>query len=608
MKILKFIGVVLAVLLAFTVGMRAVYANKVLPNTYIGVVDVGGLTKAEALEKVQQRTLALEEEGIMLVIEDKTDQLHPTGLVGAASYELAVKEAILYGRTGNLISQINQTLNSPWSRRVIELPLPFDENFYNGELESLQNLYSEPGTDVRLHIDRTVVKPLYDVSVGKVLDVAAVKGQLYTQLKNLDNSAIDVPVVIEEPVISADSAANAVVAAERMLAEDLRLKHSWRLYKVERAKIGSWIDSGSEGRDLIPVVNEVELAKYVAELGEEINNIPETADITLDREGKVVDFIPPTSGEALEEAETIDLIKEVLLSRRDETGRTEVTEISLPVSVQKPRVSGTAAELGIEELIGVATTTFSGSPENRRFNIANGAKFLTGILVPPGEEFSTIQSLGVIDNTTGYLPELVIKGDRTIPEYGGGLCQVSTTLFRSVLNAGLPVTSRRNHSYRVGYYEKDANGEFIGPGLDATIYDPAPDFRFKNDTEGHILVRGYVNGDLITFELFGKKDGRVATVDGPHTLSTTPPGDPIYAETDELKAGEIKRIESAHPGGTARATYTVVYPDGRTEEQEFNSYYRPWPERFLVGTGTDPSEYLSEEKQKELSNGGEGIE
>lgn len=598
--IFKITTAVIAIGVFCLAGFKVVYAGKIYPNVKIGVVDVGGLNKEEAIAKIEQRIKSLEAEGIGLNIDGKRDEIHAIDLSTKADYFSAVDSAMSVGRNGDFLYILNDLLRSPFVVKTIELPINISQHAYDAELQSLLDLYAEPGNDVRLSIDRTVVSVLYDVKPGYTLDLVTARQQLYKQLNNLDNTTIIVPVVNQEPKIDSTTADAAIEAAERMLAEPIKLKHSWRIFTVDRATIGGWITSGSEGNRLTAEVDEQALAKYVAGLGDTINNLPETADIKLDVNGKVVSFVPPTAGEVLEEDETVKIIKDVLTDRRDQVGVLDVTELTLPVAVKKPRVTGTAAELGIQELIGVATTSFAGSPTNRRYNIANGVKFLTGSLVAPGEEFSTIKTLGVIDNTTGYLPELVIKGNRTLPEFGGGLCQVSTTLFRSVLNAGLPVTARRNHSYRVGYYEKDGNGNYIGPGLDATIYDPAPDFKFKNDTENHILVRGYVHGDLITFELYGTKDGRSAFVDGPHTLTTTPAGEPIYVETDELPAGETKRVETAHAGGTAVATYKVVYADGSVVEQEFNSFYRPWPEQYLVGAGTDPATYLSEEKLKEL--------
>jgi vancomycin resistance protein YoaR len=213
---------------------------------------------------------------------------------------------------------------------------------------------------------------------------------------------------------------------------------------------------------------------------------------------------------------------------------------------------------------------------------------LSGIVIKPDEVFSTVQALGTIDNTTGYLPELVIKGDRTIPEFGGGLCQVSTTLFRAALDAGLPITERQNHSRRVSYYEKDERGVFIGPGLDATIYDTGPDLKFLNDTGNPILVISYVVGSKITFELYGTRDGRTSEIIGPTALTSLDPGDPVYIETDALAPGQTKQVEWAISGGSAVATYQVTYPDGHQEVQEFRSYYRRWPDKFLVGPAPFP--------------------
>ncbi|MBX4211787.1 MAG: VanW family protein [Candidatus Yanofskybacteria bacterium] len=267
-------------------------------------------------------------------------------------------------------------------------------------------------------------------------------------------------------------------------------------------------------------------------------------------------------------------------------------ELPLPIKISKPAFGEADNLSGITELIGKATTRFTGSPTNRISNIKNGVKFLTGLIVKPGEEFSTLQALGTIDNTTGYLPELVIKGDRTTPEFGGGLCQVSTTLFRAVMNAGLPVTARRNHSYRVAYYENDGAGRRIGPGLDATIYEPDPDFKFKNDTANPIVIIGTVEGDKVTFELFGTGDGRSSEIKGPTLLTEIPAGPPMYVETDTLAPGVVKQIETAHPGGTTTATYIITYADGQKVSQVFKSSYRRWPARYLVGassTTTSPT-------------------
>ena len=187
--------------------------------------------------------------------------------------------------------------------------------------------------------------------------------------------------------------------------------------------------------------------------------------------------------------------------------------------------------------------------------------------------------MGSIDSAHGYKPELSIVNNRTVLEDGGGLCQVSTTLFRTVLNAGLPVTERVNHAYRVGYYEVG-----VGPGLDATIYDPAPDFKWKNDTGHTVYVESHIVGTKITFELYGTSDGRTAQISAPNIISETPPGDPIYSNTDTLPKGTTKQVEHPHPGAVTAVTYTVMHDGQPVRTQTFKSTYRPWPAQFLVGT------------------------
>ncbi len=161
-------------------------------------------------------------------------------------------------------------------------------------------------------------------------------------------------------------------------------------------------------------------------------------------------------------------------------------------------------------------SNFAGSPANRIHNIQVATQRYDGLVIMPGEEFSFNQYLGEVDATNGYLPELVIKDNVTTPEYGGGICQVSTTVFRAAMQAGLEITSRQNHSYPVAYYGT--------PGYDATIYNPAPDFKFKNDTGSPIQLKTSILGTRLIFEVWGTSDGREVTVNGPFVTDRKPDG------------------------------------------------------------------------------------
>ena len=179
------------------------------------------------------------------------------------------------------------------------------------------------------------------------------------------------------------------------------------------------------------------------------------------------------------------------------------------------------------------------------------------------------------------MPELVIKGDALEPEIGGGLCQIGTTLFRMAMNSGLSIASRRNHSLVVRYYSDPRNGN---PGTDATIYDPAPDFRFKNDTNQHVLIQTAIatsSGDLF-FTLWGTNDGRTASYTAPIVSKWIPVPEKKIIETAKLKPGETK-CQKAFPGADASFTYTRLFADGKLDEQVFESHYRPLPEICLLG-------------------------
>lgn len=173
-------------------------------------------------------------------------------------------------------------------------------------------------------------------------------------------------------------------------------------------------------------------------------------------------------------------------------------------------------EYGIRGLVARGESDFAGSPKNRRHNIRVGAEKYQGLLIPPGAEFAFNANLGPVDKEHGFLPELVILHNVTTPQFGGGLCQVSTTMFRAAVRGGFPVTARRNHAYAVSYYGT--------PGFDATIYPPNPDLRFVNDTAGHLLVQMKMDGTKLAFELWGTPDGRKVEVHGPFPYDRKPSG------------------------------------------------------------------------------------
>lgn len=257
--------------------------------------------------------------------------------------------------------------------------------------------------------------------------------------------------------------------------------------------------------------------------------------------------------------------------------------IDIPATTSNPTVqTGDVNNLGIKELIGKGTSIFRGSIPSRVFNVNLAATRISGTLVAPGEIFSFNASVGDISELSGYQKAYIIQNGKTILGDGGGVCQVSTTLFRAAMDAGLPITDRSPHAYRVYYYEQDAP-----PGFDATVYSPTVDFKFKNDTPGYILIQAYPNprNFALTFEIYGTKDGRTSEIGKPVITSTTPPPDDTYQDDPTLPIGTVKQTEHRALGTNLYFIYKVTRNGQTTFQKTFYSNYRPWGNVFLKGTG-----------------------
>lgn len=248
----------------------------------------------------------------------------------------------------------------------------------------------------------------------------------------------------------------------------------------------------------------------------------------------------------------------------------------------KPEITiSTINDFGIVEKIGEGTSDYSGSIPGRVHNVQLAASKFDGVLIPQGEIFSFNQTIGDISSTTGYQQAYIIKNGRTVLGDGGGVCQVSTTLFRAALDTGLPIVKRTPHAYRVHYYENDRK-----PGFDATVFSPSTDFQFKNDTPAYILIQKQIfpEQNKLIFTFYGKKDGRVSEVSDATLWDVRPAPEAIRQDDPTLKKGVVKQVDWAAPGTKSKFHYKVVRNEEVLIDQDFYSNYRPWQAVFLVGT------------------------
>lgn len=299
-------------------------------------------------------------------------------------------------------------------------------------------------------------------------------------------------------------------------------------------------------------------------------------NVSLKRVNNMFQVLEGQIGYALDVEASIDLVNDYLVNEWNH----QPCRISLDVAVEQPR--GSAEELAaVQDVLGTFTTTFSTAVSGRVANVQNGCDLINGITLYPGEEFSTYEVVSPFSVENGYYMAGSYLNGKVVDSLGGGICQVSTTLYNAVLNAELEVTERHNHSMTVSYVNLSA---------DAAIAESSgKDFRFVNSLDYPVYIEGYINNNQITFNIYGKeerKTGYEVRYESEVLEVINPPADLIYADSAQ-PIGYIV-VEGAHIGYKARL-WKVVLQDGvevsRTKVN--SSSYKMVPRSATVGTATD---------------------
>jgi vancomycin resistance protein YoaR len=356
---------------------------------------------------------------------------------------------------------------------------------------------------------------------------------------------------------------------------------------ITEEQLGDWLEvaQNAEG-DTIATVAEQPLRQYLdAIVRPDIDQNALDARFLVEN-NRVKEFEPGQSGLSLDATGTIRIIEDAVMRRG--LGFVTTTAISVLVNQVVPTTSLAGINSwGIVDVLGAGSSTFKDSHTNRIKNIANAVKRLNGVLIAPGEEFSTNKFAGPYTESNGFLPEMVIKGNEIKPEVGGGMCQIGTTVFRTAMNSGLPITQRHNHSLVVSYYADPVNHN---PGTDATLYEPTLDLKFLNDTGNYILLAADIDykRQLLTFTLWGKSDGRSGSYTRPIVKRWIAPGKDQEIVSQTAPAGS-RKCQNAFRGAEATFTYTRFTSTSEKIERVFDSYYRPLPRICVVGPSVDSS-------------------
>ncbi len=571
------------------------YEDKLLPKTKIGSLDLSNQTHSETTAIINNEVKKIIDEGINFEYNGKiinfplkaellSADIPDINLkyADAITYNNQQTEAALFNKKGNEffkylfdIIAFKHTYNNrvayfSYSPEIIQEWLV--NNFSELEIPPESAYFSLENNNSTKKIINNQEK------IGKEIDTDVILAELENNLSHLNNHNIIIKTKSKYPEIKQSDLEPLRTKVESIIDfGDLTVyfnnpkTKNRTVWKILNKNLITWISAEKNNGKIELSFNENKIHDYL----EKNIAIDVDKEVVLPRfemkNGKVSSWQAGVNGQALDLEKSANYIKNQLLETKN--------EIELTINEISADDFNADETFKIKELLGTGHSNFSGSPSNRIHNINTGANSANGILIKPDEEFSLVKTLGAIDASSGYLTELVIKGNKTIPEYGGGLCQIATTLFRAALSSGLPITARRNHSYRVSYYEP--------AGTDAAVYDPWPDIKFLNDTKNYILIQSKIEGNDIYFEFWGTSDGRIATTTTPTIYNIVKPASTKLIESDNLKPGEKKCTERAHNGADAYFDYTVIYPEGSTttprQEVRFNSHYVPWQEVCLVG-------------------------
>lgn len=572
-KIIHPLIIIICLLIIFIVGPYLFYTinymGKIYPNIYVANINLGGMSQAQALnylsKNIEHSNKIIFKSGV------KTFNITTTDFNLNYNFNESVNRAFNLPRSGNFFADINQRVSLLFKSKQLGLILTTDRSkllsFFKYVSTSVTVRPVSPSitlSDNKLEINRGMI--------GSAIDQSKLEILLGNKLTFNTNDEIVIPTIIIDTTLTENEALTVKSRAEKYLDKSITLKFESKTYDIL-------------GQDLFNVINpkggynEYEINNQIYKVSSDINRDPENAKFEFDGK-RVTEFAPALDGIVTDSS----TLKTLFISGLDKLaeGVEKNITIEVPIISKKPQVSTNQVNnLGIKELVGHATSTYFHSIPGRVYNVNLAASRINGTLVAPGETFSFNQTLGDVSKFTGYKEAYIISGGKTVLGDGGGVCQVSTTLFRATLNAGLPIDERRGHAYRVGYYEQNSP-----PGLDATVYSPTTDFKFTNDTGNHILIQAKNDPTKFSleFNLYGTQDGRVATLTKPIVSNYQAPLPTVYQDDPTLPMGTLKQVDFAAAGAKITFDYKVARDNLTIYSKTFVTNYQPWANVYLRGT------------------------
>lgn len=569
---------VMALVTAVYASIEMAYADRIYPRVFVSQTSLGNLTREQAREQLSLVYRTIVAEPIVLASNERTWEISPASINLQIDIDQTISQAFAVGHDRDSFKNIRMRVPLLWSQTRLPPVIHYDAVKLQAKVDEItQGIEIAPISSKISYVDgQFIAAPSVE---GKRVDQVQLEQMIARHIADRNRSPIELPLVTAQPALTAQGAQKLIPALAQYVEQPLTLTFEDTSIAINTEAILGLINY-AEPTAMADATADFSLSReklteYIAMFAVQIDQPAKDALFNF-VDGKVVAFQPSQDGISVDREALAQAIEDTLVKG----GESRV--IVVPVNRTKPSATTeTVNDLGIKELVGRGESNFRNSPSDRIYNIRLAASRINGVIIKPGEEFSFNTAVGDISAATGYKQALVILSGRTVLGDGGGVCQVSTTVFRAALEAGLPITARTAHAFRVSYYENDR-----GPGFDATIYQPGVDFKFKNDTGQAILLQAQVDeaNTKLAINLYGTSDGRVASVSKATYYSTSPVPPEVRQDDPNLPKGVVKQVEKAVPGAKVGFTRTVTRNGETIIQETFSSNFRPWAAVYLVGT------------------------
>ena len=576
-------GVALSALLfvLVLVGFRLMFGGKIYPAISSAGVALGGMPRDEATAALGARTDELNADSVTFTFQGQ--EFQPTLAELGVSFDTnrTLAEAYSYGRESSAVDRLRVAGGLLRTDHQVPLYASIDYATLNGWFDQLDQQLGLVPHDAYLVVDGTDVSITPEVE-GTVVDRDVTTSEILASVTDLVRARVDLPVATWVPSVRSGDLQAVQQQANAALAKPVRISFGDQSWTLQPDELSQFLvqdnDKSRSGADAVSLrVDETALADYLSvQYAADIYLAPVDAQVGWN-EGPV-SVVYSTDGHEMRPAEFAQQVAASLL--------TDHGDVAIPVNVLKPQIdSNNLGALDITTKLGRGTSNYGGSDYGRATNIGVGANLLNGTLVAPGATFSFNHSIGVITQDLGYVEARVIEAERIGKGIGGGICQVSTTVFRAALLAGLPIAEWWPHAQRIGFYERDG----WGPGYDASILQPdadpfsGGDLKFENPTKGWLLIESYVDGTHVIVQIYGQDTGWDVTVGDPVESDPIPPDGDIEVVNPAMQAGCVVHTELPLDGLSVSFTRTVDDKNGALLWQyTFSTYFAPNGNVYVV--------------------------